>query len=135
MASNFFQNGTLDLNQLWFNSHKRLIKRVLTETEQLDKYDELVQKFLGDQLKIKKQRDPLMPKRPKSSFLYFCDKYRKEIMKKNPKYKMGDVMKKLGKMWRECEDEDKEPYNKMSSDAKIDYEENMEEYNNNNCYE
>ena len=135
MASNFFQNGTLDLNQLWFNSHKRLIKRVLTETEQLDKYDELVQKFLGDQIKIKKQRDPLMPKRPKSSFLYFCDKYRKEIMKKNPKYKMGDVMKKLGKMWRECEDEDKEPYNKMSSDAKTDYEENMEEYNNNNCYE
>ena len=133
MASNFFQNGTLDLNQLWFNSHKRLIKRVLTETEQLDKYDELVQKFLGDKLKIKKQRDPLMPKRPKSSFLYFCDKYRKEIMKKNPKYKMGDVMKKLGKMWQECED--KEPYNKMSSDAKIDYDENMEEYNNNNCYE
>ena len=133
MASNFFQNGTLDLNQLWFNSHKRLIKRVLTETEQLDKYDELVQKFLGDKLKIKKQRDPLMPKRPKSSFLYFCDKYRKEIMKKNPKYKMGDVMKKLGKMWQECED--KEPYNKMQCDAKTDYDENMEEYNNNNCYE
>jgi len=133
MASNFFQNGTLDLNQLWFNSHKRVIKRVLTETEQLDKYDELVQKFLGDQLKIKKQRDPLMPKRPKSSFLYFCDKHRKEIMKKNPKYKMGDVMKQLGKMWRECAD--KEPYNQMSSDAKTDYDENMEEYNNNNCYE
>ena len=133
MASNFFQNGTLDLNQLWFNSHKRLIKRVLTETEQLDKYDDLVEKFLGTQLKIKKQRDPLMPKRPKSSFLYFCDQHRKEIMKKNPKYKMGDVMKKLGKMWQECED--KEPYNKMSFDAKTDYDENMEEYNNNNCYE
>ena len=46
---------------------------------------------------------------------------------------MGDVMKALGKMWRECED--KEPYTKMSTDAKTEYEENMEEYNNNNCYE
>jgi len=133
MASNFFQNNTLDLNQMWFSSHKKLIKRVLTETGKLDKYDELVHKFLGDQLKIKKQRDPLMPKRPKSSFLYFCDKHRNDIRKKNPKYKMGDVMKQLGKMWKACED--KEPYNKMSSDAKTEYEENMEDYNNNNCYE
>ena len=46
---------------------------------------------------------------------------------------MGDVMKQLGKMWKACED--KEPYNKMSSDAKTEYEENMEDYNNNNCYE
>jgi hypothetical protein len=133
MASNFFQNNTVDINQIWFSSHKKLIKRVLTETGQLDKYDELVQKFLGDQLKIKKQRDPLMPKRPKSSFLYFCETHRNDIRKEHPAYKMGDVMKELGKMWRECED--KEQYNKMSSDAKTDYEENIEEYNNNNCYE
>ena len=133
MASNFFQNNTLDLNKMWYNSHKKLIKRVLTETSQLDKYDELVVKFLGDQLKIKKQRDPLMPKRPKSSFLYFCDGHRDAIRQKYPKYKMGDVMKELGKMWRECEE--KEIYNKQSEDAKIEYDENMEEYHNNNCYE
>jgi len=133
MASNFFQNNTLDLNQMWFTSHKKLIKRVLTETGQLDKYEELVLKFLGDQLKIKKQRDPLMPKRPKSSFLYFCDTHRNEVRNEHPTYKMGEVMKELGKMWRECKD--KEQYNKMSSEAKINYQENMEEYNNNNCYE
>ena len=133
MASNFFQNNTVDLNKMWYNSHKKLIKRVLTETGELDKFDELVQKFLGEELKIKKQRDPLMPKRPKSSFLYFCDKHKSQVMKKNPKFKMGEVMKELGNMWKNCKD--KEPYNKMSSQAKLDYEENMEEYNNNNCYE
>ena len=133
MASNFFQNNTLDLNQMWFTSHKKLIRRVLTETGQLEKYDELVLKFLGNQLKIKKQRDPLMPKRPKSSFLYFCDTHRNEVRKENPKYKMGDIMKHLGKMWRECTD--KEAYSKMSEEAKTNYEENMEEYHNNNCYE
>ena len=111
MASNFFQNNTLDLNQMWFISHKKLIRRVLTETGQLEKYDELVLKFLGNQLKIKKQRDPLMPKRPKSSFLYFCDTHRNEVRKENPKYKMGDIMKHLGKMWRECTD--KEAYSKF----------------------
>ena len=61
MASNFFLNNVLDLNQMWYSSHKKLIKRIATELNQLDRYEELVEKFLGTQLKIKKQRDPLMP--------------------------------------------------------------------------
>ena len=133
MASNFFQNNVVDLNQMWYSSHKKLIKRIATELNQLDRYEELVEKFLGGQLKIKKQRDPLMPKRPKSSFLYFCDEHRQGAMKKNPELKMGGIMKVLGKMWADCKDKSK--FEKMSEDAKRDYEERMEEYNDNNCYE
>ena len=133
MASNFFQNNTLDVNKIWFESHKKLIKRVTTELGQLDKYEELVELFLGTQIKIKKQKDPNMPKRSKSSFLYFCDEFRTEIKKQNPKFKMGDVMKELGQKWAKCEDKTK--YIKLSTEAKSDYVDKLEEYNLNNCYE
>ena len=42
MASNFFQNNTVDLNDLWYNSHKKLIKRVLAEVDASDRQDEII---------------------------------------------------------------------------------------------
>jgi hypothetical protein len=133
MASNFFQNNTVDLNDLWYNSHKKLIKRVLAEVDASDRQDEIIAKFISKPLKIKKQRDPLMPKRSKSSFLYFCDEHRTQIRNDDKTLSMGDVMKALGKLWATCENKDK--YEKMSKEAKQDYEERMEEYNDNNCYD
>ena len=133
MASNFFQNNTVDLNDLWYNSHKKLIKRVLAEVDASDRQDDIITKFLSDPLKIKKQRDPLMPRRPKSSFLYFCDEHRQQIRDKNKGLTMGGVMKELGLLWGKCESKDK--YLQMSKEAKQDYEERMEEYNDNNCYD
>lgn len=133
MASNFFQNNVVDLNAMWYNSHKKLIKRVLSELDASDRQEELISKFLADPLKIKKQKDPLMPKRPKSSFLYFCDEHRSNVRKSNPKFSMGEVMKALGKKWRECDN--KEEYVKMAAEAKVDYTEKLEDYNMNNYYE
>jgi len=133
MASNFFQNNVVDLNAMWYSSHKKLIKRVLAEVNASDRQDEIVSKFLAEPLKIKKQKDPLMPKRPKSSFLYFCDEHRSKVRKSNPKFSMGEVMKSLGKKWRECNSKDK--YVKMATEAKVVYEEKMEEYNMTNYYE
>jgi hypothetical protein len=133
MASNFFQNNVVDLNNMWYNSHKKIIKRVLAEVDASDRQDEIIKKLLAEPLKIKKQKDPLMPKRPKSSFLYFCDAHRGGVRKKNSKLSMGEVMKELGKMWKDCKDTSK--YVKLATDAKQDYEERLEEYNSNNYYE
>jgi hypothetical protein len=133
MASNFFQNNTVDLNELWYSSHKKLIKRVLSEVDALDRQDEIIEKFLSKQLKIKKQKDPLMPKRPKSSFLYFCDEHRQQIRNTDNTLSMGGVMKELGKLWATCED--KEKFELLSKEAKQDYQDRMEEYNDNNCYD
>ena len=133
MASNFFQNNVVDLNYLWYNSHRKLIKRIAAELGASDKQDELITKFIGTQLKIKKQKDPLMPKRSKSSFLYFCDEYRQIVRTENPKFKMADVMKKLGVMWSECKNKDK--YVNLARIAKQEYESAMEHYNENNYFE
>ena len=135
MASNLFQNTRLDLNAMWYDSHKSLLKRVAAELGASEKQDELIEKFLGNPLKIKKQRDPLMPKRPKSSFLFFCDHNRQPIRDKTPDLSMGMVMKELGKQWSDCDEEDRTKFEEMSKNAKSDYESNLEEYHLNNYYE
>ena len=125
-----FQNNRIDFNELWYNSHKSLIKKIASELGASDKQDELIEKYLGKPLKIKKQKDPLRPTKPKSSFLYFCDKHRSKVRQKNPNMKMGEVMKQLGDMWKNCKK--KEPFEKLATKAREEYEEKLEEYNLNN---
>ena len=132
MAHIHFQNSAIDINRILYESHKSLIKKIATELDAKDKQDELITKFLGEPLKIKKQRDPLLPKKPKSSFLLFCDEKRSGVQKKYPDYKMGQIMKKLGEMWQNCEN--KQKYIDIASKAKEEYREELETYNLNNFH-
>ena len=95
MAHIHFQNNIIDINRIIYESHKTLIKKIATELDAKDKQEELITKFLGDPLKIKKQRDPLLPKKPMTSFLLFCDEKRSLVKKEYPDYKMGQIMKKF----------------------------------------
>ena len=134
MACNSFQNNTCDLNNMWYESHKQLVHRVANELNASDKADELVEKFLCKQQKFKKVKDPLLPKKPKTSFIFFCNDNRAKVLKKNKDYKMGDVMKELGKLWKQCSEKEKEKYNLMAKEAKQTYEDDMETYQENNYY-
>ena len=134
MACNSFQNSTSDLNDQWYNSHKRLIHKIANEFDGIDRADELVDKYLCKPLKIKKQRDPLLPKRPSSSFLFFCNEHRSKIRENNAELKMTGVMKELGNMWKNTTDQEKEKYIGMAIDAKASYEDAMETYKLNNFH-
>ena len=133
MAGVFFQNNTCDINSIWYESHKLLIKRIVAELNVSDREDELIDKFIGKPIKIKKQRDELYPKRPKTSFLFFCDEHRDIVKKNKPNLKLGDTMKELGILWKECCDKSK--YSELSDNAKIEYEDNLETYKINNYYD
>ena len=130
MANQIFQNNTVGLNSLWYYSHKSLLEKVALYLECEDKIPELMENILGKKLKIKKQKDPLLPKRAKSGFLFFCDEKRRIVMEKYPDFKMGDVMKELGKQWQDCKNKDK--YESMSNDDKDRYHEELEQYQLNN---
>jgi hypothetical protein len=100
-----------------------------------DKMDEVCNSVLGEQHKIKQQKDPNKPKRAKSSYLYFCDDKRKTVMddlkkklKKGENIKIANVSKKLGDMWKKLSDKDKVKYNNLSNADKKRYESEMEEY-------
>ena len=129
MSSLFFNNNTMDLNQLWYVSHVTLLKQITRELNIQDRQDELIDKFIGERLKIKKRRDPNKPKRPLSSFLYFCNDYRDKVRTENPDLKMGGVMKELGKLWKNLDNENKDKFIKLAVNAKSQYEDQLEQYN------
>ena len=43
-----FYNQTVEVNDLWYNSHHDLIVRLATELNVIDQIDSLSKKFLGD---------------------------------------------------------------------------------------
>ena len=133
MSSILFHNDTCSLNHLWFDSHKRLLTSICIELGEVDKIDELVEKYLGTQMKIKALKDPLRPKRARTAYLYYCNDKRPGIMKKMRKKKekinVGAIQKQLGKIWGTMSDADKAPYAKLSEADKERYKEEMEVYN------
>lgn len=131
MNTKEFHNASVDINKLWYQSHKELIRKVANELKKPELVDELTEKFLGTEIKIKKFRDPKEPKRPKTAFLFFCDEFRPKLKMENDTLSLGDMMTKLGEIWRTYGDEEKEQYIQKYNDAKYTYEEQMEEYRDN----
>lgn len=123
-----FHNNTAVINELWYDSHRNLIVKIATELDAVSQIDSLVEKFLSKPLKMKKFKDPKRPKRPKTSYLYFCDEKRPLVKSQHPEFKVGEIMKELGKMWKELSDSDKAKYNELYQKDKARYEEELEEY-------
>ena len=134
MTSPYIHNDTVYLNELWYRSHKDLIKKIARELDCPEKITELTEKFLGDPMKIKKQKDINRPKRPKSGFLRFCDEYRSKVKNDDPSLKFGGIMKELGKIWASYDDQAKDVYNIKYKEDLVNFEVNMDEYNLNNYY-
>ena len=54
------------------------------------------------------------PKRPKSAYIFFCTENRQKVIDENPGIKFPDIGKKLGKLWKNMSDSEKEPYIKLA---------------------
>jgi len=126
-----FHNYSVDLNQMWYASHKDLITKIAFELNCPDRINELTEKLLGPELKLKRYKDENAPKKPKTGFQYFCDEFRPKIKKKNNTIRLGDMMKELGALWRSYDDEQKAPYLTKYNECKLNYDDALEEYNNN----
>ena len=97
-----FYNNSVELNNLWFESHKSVLRMVCMELGHTDKIDEMVEKILGEKQKPKKMKDPNKPKRAKTSWMYFCDDLRPKVMKKHKSQNTLslDPCEGMPEMWR-----------------------------------
>jgi len=131
-----YHNNTVTLNDLWFESHASVVRRVCMELNKVDMADELIEKLLGQKVKLKTQKDPNKPKRSKTAFLHFCDSKRGSIIEKfkkeNKKVVVGELAKKLGSMWKALSDKNKEKYQKLAAKDKDEYLKKLAEYNESN---
>ncbi|XP_040179744.1 high mobility group protein B3 [Rana temporaria] len=76
----------------------------------------------------KKKKDPNAPKRPPSGFFLFCSEFRPKIKSTNPGISIGDIAKKLGEMWNNLSDGEKQPYNIKAGKLKEKYEKDVADY-------
>jgi len=130
-----FHNDTSNLNDLWYESHRNLIASVCVKLKKEKDITELVDSLLGPKPKTKKLKDPLKPKRSKSSYLFFCTDIREsvteELKSKGDGIKgitISEVSKKLGSIWKTISDDDKAKYAKMADDDKDRYKMEMDNY-------
>ncbi|XP_062954237.1 high mobility group protein B3-like [Cynocephalus volans] len=56
------------------------------------------------------KKDLNAPKRPPSGFFLFCSEFRPKINSINPRIYIEDMAKKLGEMWNNSSDREKQPY-------------------------
>ena len=67
-----------------------------------------------------------------SPFLYFSNEKRQEMQKCNPDLKVTDISAKLGEIWRDMTDEQKEPYVKKSAADRDRYHKEQEVFKSKN---
>jgi hypothetical protein len=129
-----FHNNTVNINDVWFESHKSLLQMLCVELGHSDKIEEMSDKFLGKKLKMKAYKDPTKPKRSKSAYFFFCDDERTPIIKKHKKkhkkINMGNVAKELAVLWKAIEDKSK--YTSLADVDKKRYVEQMSIWNDKN---
>ena len=120
MANIVFHNNTVSMNDMWYDSHAQLVRMVAFDLKaSSEQIDELLEKYVGKKQKMKAQKNPFQPKKPKSSYFYFCDDFRPKLIenfkKKNPnkKVSIADIAKDLGKKWKDLKDKDKKKYHQL----------------------
>ncbi|MBZ3888125.1 High mobility group protein B3 [Sciurus carolinensis] len=76
----------------------------------------------------KKKNDPNAPKRPPSGFFLFCSEFHPKIKSTNPKISIGDAAEKLGKMWNNLSDNEKQAHIIKASKLKEKYEKDVPDH-------
>lgn len=75
----------------------------------------------GGVKRMRRLKDPAMPKRALSAFFFFCDQERPKIRAAHPEWRVSDIAKELGRLWDECSD--KVPFERQAQADKLRYEE------------
>ena len=132
-----FHNNTVSLYDNWYESHASLLRAVCLELDHSDKINELMEKFVGEKMKMKAKKNKNMPKKAKSGYFFYCDEKRPALLekekKKGGKVNIGVVAKELGAMWQKLSADKKKRYEKMNLKDKERYEKEMAEFTQKNA--
>ena len=97
-----FHNNTVSLYDNWYESHASLLRAVCLELGHSDKINELMEKFVGEKMKMKAKKNKNLPKKPKSAYFFYCDDKRPALLdkakKKGGKINIGTIAKELGEI-------------------------------------
>ena len=78
---------------------------------------------------------PKGPKRAQSSYMFFCAEKREELKEEEPDLKGSEIMKRLGSMWRDLDEEGKSKYETLALNDKTRYKNDLETFREENKVE
>merc|ERR1711939_212066 len=76
----------------------------------------------------KRKKDPNMPKRGLSAYMFFANEQRDKVREENPGIKFGDVGKMLGEKWKALTEKQRTPYEAKAAADKRRYEQEKAAY-------
>ena len=82
----------------------------------------------GEKPTKKAKKDPNMPKRGLSSYIFFMQDRRKSIVAKDESLTLAEISKELGRLWKEATADDKLKYEDLAKADKERYTKEMESY-------
>jgi len=79
--------------------------------------------------KEKKDKDPLVPKKPPSAYLLFFHSMKAEVMASKPELTYREVMTEMGRVWnQELVEEQKAPFHAQRQQLMVEWEKAMDAY-------
>ncbi|XP_051537255.1 high mobility group protein B3-like [Myxocyprinus asiaticus] len=92
------------------------------------RYDQEMMHYNPGKKGKKQKKDPNAPRRPPSGFFLFCGEHRSSIKVQNPSLGIGDVAKRLGEMWSNLSDSEKQPFLSKANKLKDKYRKDLADY-------
>jgi len=107
-----------------------LIKNICNDLNKSDKIEMFADKYLlkPNTKSTKKIKDKNAPKRNKSSYMFFQEEVRPKLKAKFPQDTLGQLSKRLGKLWGDLKDKDKKKYNRLAEKDKERYGNDLKMY-------
>ena len=78
---------------------RALIVNICEDLKKSNKSKELIRKYVDNDEPLSNKNVKKI-KRPLSSYMIFCNEMRSKLMNKYPKSGVGEISKKLGKLWK-----------------------------------
>ena len=116
-----------------FEADEENFQRLCASTFNTSGFQEGVIETTTRNVKVKKQRkkkDPNEPKRPKSAYMcwLWSDEGVKKVKDENEDIAHKDAVSKASAKWKEMSEDEKNPWNEMSTKEKELYESKMKDY-------
>jgi hypothetical protein len=79
--------------------------------------------------RVKRRKDPNAPKKWKTGYILFCVDQREKLKADNQALSATQITSRLGALWKNLSDKEKEKYEVLSKKDKVRYENDMSSYN------
>ena len=113
-----------------YNLNKTLIENICNELKQSNKIPYFINKYLKNtNVKKKYNNTTHNIKKNKSAYMFFTDEVRPKLQQKFPNDKLGQISKRLGKLWNDLKIQDKKKYEKKALQDKKRYEIEINNHN------